>query len=99
MAFKPLPVAELQQMLAGDDPVNIVDVRDEGSFATGHIAGSISLMEFGIDSFINESNKTTPLVMVCYHGNSSQHAATYMLEQGFKDVYSLVGGYTAWAAR
>jgi len=30
--------------------------------------------------------------VVCYHGNSSQSAAAYLVGQGFAEVYSLDGG-------
>ncbi len=98
MSFKHLSVAELRQLLQDDAPVTMVDIRDEGSFASGNIPGSVSLIEFGIDTFVREASKSEPLVVVCYHGNSSQNAAKYMAEQGFTEVYSLDGGYTAWAA-
>lgn len=98
MSFKHLSVAELRQLLQDDVPVTMVDIRDEGSFASGNIPGSVSLIEFGVDTFVREVSKSAPLVVVCYHGNSSQNAAQYMAEQGFTEVYSLDGGYTAWAA-
>ncbi len=98
MAFKHLSVAELRQMLQGGTAVTVVDIRDEGSFASGKIPGSVSLIEFGVDTFVREASKSAPLVVVCYHGNSSQNAAHYMAEQGFAEVYSLDGGYAAWAA-
>jgi thiosulfate sulfurtransferase len=36
--------------------------------------------------------------VVCYHGNSSQGAAAYLVSQGFSEVYSLDGGIEAWQA-
>lgn len=98
MNFKHLSVAQLRALLRDDAPVAMVDIRDEGSFASGNIPGSVSLIEFGIDSFVRQASKSEPLVVVCYHGNSSQNAAQYMVEQGFTEVYSLDGGYTAWTA-
>ncbi|CRR54182.1 Thiosulfate sulfurtransferase GlpE [Pseudomonas aeruginosa] len=35
-------------------------------------------------------------MVVCYHGNSSQSAAAYFIQQGFSDVYSLDGGFELW---
>lgn len=98
MAFKHLSVAELRQLLRDGAPVTMVDIRDADSFASGNIPGSVSLMESGVDTFVREASKSAPLVVVCYHGNSSRNAANYMAEQGFAEVYSLDGGYTAWAA-
>ena len=37
-----------------------------------------------------------PIIIVCYHGMSSQGAANYLAEQGFDDVYSMDGGFTQW---
>ena len=36
--------------------------------------------------------------MVCYHGNSSQSAAAYLVGQGFSEVYSVDGGFELWRA-
>jgi thiosulfate sulfurtransferase len=35
-------------------------------------------------------------VVYCYHGNSSLGAAGYFLENGFKNVASMMGGFEAW---
>lgn len=37
-----------------------------------------------------------PLMVMCYHGNSSRGAAQYLLHQGFDEVYSVDGGFEAW---
>ena len=39
-----------------------------------------------------------PLIVACYHGNSSQSAAAYLAHQGFSEVYSLDGGFELWRA-
>ena len=44
-----------------------------------------------------EKDYEQPIVVVCYHGVSSQGAANYLIEQGFEDVYSMDGGFTQWA--
>ncbi|EGH30312.1 thiosulfate sulfurtransferase, partial [Pseudomonas syringae pv. japonica str. M301072] len=46
-----------------------------------------------ISDFIREADLDKPLVVVCYHGNSSQSAAAYLVGQGFSDVYSVDGGF------
>ncbi|MDE0931482.1 MAG: rhodanese-like domain-containing protein, partial [Halioglobus sp.] len=42
------------------------------------------------------ADRDQPLLIYCYHGNSSQGAADYFFNQGFEDVYSMDGGYEAW---
>ena len=74
-----------------------LDIRDPGSYEDGHIEGALHLTEDKLPEFLQTADKERCTIICCYHGNMSQGAAAYFAEQGFKDVYSLVGGYTAWA--
>ncbi|GIU49715.1 thiosulfate sulfurtransferase GlpE [Shewanella sp. KT0246] len=96
--FKHLSINELIHMTADSDDVQIVDIRDAASYAAGHIEGSIHLTNENIAHVMADADMDNPLVVVCYHGISSQGAAGYLIEQGFDDVYSLDGGFTAWSA-
>lgn len=94
-SFKHLSVNQLLQMTEAQ-PVQIVDIRDGNSFTNGHIAGATNLNNENLAQFISQADMDSPLVVVCYHGMSSQNTAQYLCEQGFDDVYSLDGGYSAW---
>ncbi len=85
------------KLLLGKD-ATIVDIRDDASYAAGHIEQSIHLSDRTLSDFIQRGDFDKPLLVVCYHGHSSQHAAQFLAEQGFEEVYSLIGGYTAWNA-
>ena len=61
------------------------DIRDPQSFAMGHIPGA------------QRVDKNAPIIVVCYHGISSQGAAEYIAAQGFTNVSSMNGGFTAWS--
>lgn len=74
----------------------VVDVRDPQTYATNHITGSKHLDNLSIADFIRAADLDAPTVVVCYHGNSSQSAAGYLISQGFSDVYSLDGGFELW---
>ncbi len=93
--FKHLSVNQLVQMTEAK-PVQIVDIRDGNSFSNGHIDGAFNLNNDNLAQFISQADMDAPLVVVCYHGISSQTAAQYLCEQGFDDVYSLDGGFSAW---
>ena len=97
MTFKHLSVDQLKTML-DEQTVVLLDTRDEASYQAGHIDGSIRLDDHSITGFINDTEKGSAVVVVCYHGHSSQGAANYLAGQGFSEVYSLDGGYTAWAS-
>jgi thiosulfate sulfurtransferase len=74
----------------------VVDIRDPQSFALGHISGSLHLDNHSLPDFIARADLDAPLIVTCYHGNSSQSAAAYLAHQGFSEVYSLDGGFELW---
>ncbi len=95
--FKRISCNDAKKMMV-DGEVNIADIRDLNSFNAGHINDAEHLDDRGLADYIEDTEKDEPLIVCCYHGNSSQSAAAYLAEQGFKDVYSLDGGYEQWAA-
>ena len=95
--FKEIEPQKVQEMQE-EGPVNVVDIRDENSYSMGHIPNSVSLNEANVKEYIESTDKEKPLVVCCYHGNSSRGAAEYFSQQGFKEVYSMTGGFAAWPA-
>ncbi|MFM9270651.1 thiosulfate sulfurtransferase GlpE [Halomonas elongata] len=98
-SFQHLDVATLADWLDAARPLTLVDIRDPASFAAGHLPGSRHLDNDGVPTLLAEAERETPLVVVCYHGNSSQQAAAWLAGQGFEDVYSLDGGFTDWRSK
>ncbi|SHI21105.1 thiosulfate sulfurtransferase GlpE [Ferrimonas marina] len=94
--YQCLPLAQFDA-LAQQPGVQIVDIRDPNAFAAGHIPGAVHLHNGNLADYILNAEFEDPLVVVCYHGISSQGAAGYLAEQGFEQVYSLDGGYEGWA--
>ena len=92
--FKRIPPADAQALRARGAVV--VDIRDPQTYALNHISGSRHLDNHSLHDFITQADLDAPLVVVCYHGNSSQSAAAYLVSQGFSDVYSLDGGFELW---
>jgi thiosulfate sulfurtransferase len=76
----------------------VVDIRDPQTFALNHITDSTHLDNHSLHGFITAADLDKPVVVVCYHGNSSQSAAAYLVSQGFSDVYSMDGGFELWRA-
>lgn len=76
----------------------LVDIRDPQSFDAAHITGAFHLTNGSLNQFIADSDFDKPVLVLCYHGNSSKGAAQYLVNQGFDDVYSVEGGFDAWVA-
>lgn len=93
--FKHISVAETVTLQA-EAKVVIADIRDEQSFVAGHIDGAYHLTNGSLAGFMQQYGFDRPVVVVCYHGNSSQGAAQYLTQQGFEQVYSMDGGFESW---
>jgi thiosulfate sulfurtransferase len=93
--FKHIDVLQAQQKLENGEAV-MVDIRDPQSFALAHAPSAFHLTNDTIVSFMNEHKFEQPILVMCYHGVSSQGAAQYMMNQGFEEVYSVDGGFEAW---
>lgn len=95
--FECIDVQQAQQQLAGGN-VQLVDIRDPQSFAAGHASGAFHLTNASLPQFIAQADLSQPVLVMCYHGNSSKGAAQYLLNQGFAGAYSIDGGFDAWQA-
>jgi thiosulfate sulfurtransferase len=73
-----------------------VDVRDPASYEAAHVPGALQLNDSNVEKFVTQTDKSKPVVVYCYHGHTSQGAAAYLQEQGFKEVYSVIGGFELW---
>ncbi len=95
-SFTRISCADANALINSKD-VNIVDIRDLNAFNSGHIVDAEHLDNHSLAAFVEDTEQDVPLIVCCYHGNSSQPAAAYMAEKGFEEVYSLDGGYEQWA--
>ena len=93
--FKELDPHKAQEMVE-EGSVNVIDIRDPGSYSVGHIPSAVSLNDTNVKEFIESTDKEKPLIVYCYHGISSRGAAEYLSQNGFKEVYSMTGGFEAW---
>ncbi|HHX36176.1 MAG TPA: thiosulfate sulfurtransferase GlpE [Gammaproteobacteria bacterium] len=94
-AFKRINVEQAKQLCT--DGAVMVDIRDPDSFASGHPVGAIHLDNQSLAEFIARADLDEPTIVICYHGHSSQSAAAYLHSQDFSDLYSMDGGFEAWA--
>lgn len=94
--FKQLQHHELENLLTERDDVVIADVRDQDSFEQAHIANAIHLSMATLQDFCEQADKSRPILVYCYHGVSSQSVAQHLVDHGFTQVYSLIGGFEIW---
>ncbi|MBZ0271707.1 thiosulfate sulfurtransferase GlpE [bacterium] len=73
-----------------------VDVRDPMSFNRARVPGALRVSDANVEEFVRETDKERCLIVYCYHGHTSLGGAAYFLDQGFREVYSMIGGFEAW---
>jgi len=84
--------------LASSKKAVLLDVRTLEEVAAGKIADAQHL-DFYADSFqddLKKLDKDQPYLVYCKSGGRSAKAARMMQDLGFKEIYNLEGGYTAW---
>jgi thiosulfate sulfurtransferase len=79
-----------------EDAATIIDTRDLLSYKAGHIPKAISLAGKSMQETLSVLDKERPVVVYCDQGNFSKGTAVYFSEQGFKEVYSMTGGFGRW---
>lgn len=95
MSFLRIDVEKARELLAQN--ALVVDIRDAQSFASGAMPDAVHLDGDSVEDFIQNNDLSRPLIVCCYHGNSSQGAAQFFAQRGFEQTFSLDGGYEAWA--
>lgn len=80
----------------GSGKAVLFDIRDPGSFAAGHHPAAVPLTDANLPEYLASLDRSTTLLVCCYHGNSSQGAAAWLATRGFQEVYSLDGGFEVW---
>ena len=89
--------SELQQLLAGDDPPLLVDVREPVEAQIAQIAGSLLIPMASLPQRLQEIPKDRAVALYCHTGIRSAYAAEWLARQGY-DALSLAGGIDRWAA-
>ncbi|MDP4680014.1 MAG: rhodanese-like domain-containing protein [Cyclobacteriaceae bacterium] len=95
---KIIDVNEFDKKSKSVKDVVIIDLRTEKEVVKGIIPGAIQ-MDFYKDDFSNnlkQLDKDKTYMVYCGSGGRSGKTAKLMSDQGFKEVYDLKGGITAW---
>ena len=98
MSYQCISIADAMSLMKNEDGL-LLDVRDAASFGAGNIKSSINVSNENVEQVLSRVDKKIPLLVLCYHGNSSKGAADYFNSLGFESAYSAYsvdGGYETW---
>lgn len=77
--------------------VLVLDVREPGEVATGHIPEAVNLPQADLATRLDQVSRDRPVALVCQAGYRSPRAARFLIQAGFTDIVSVAGGTAAWA--
>lgn len=89
---------ELAAEMEAGSRVRVIDVRMPWDYAGMHIPGAESIPLNSLPASLDRLGQEDNLVLVCYHGFSSQDGAAFLMDRGYAKVRSMRGGFTQWAA-
>lgn len=87
---------ELQQKLATNQNIIILDVRESAEYAFSHIRNAKNIPLGEMDEYLSELNKESEIHLVCRTGIRSDLAAQKLTVAGFKQVINVVPGMSEW---
>jgi rhodanese-related sulfurtransferase len=97
MPYQNLLAHEVPAFLTHPDAV-VLDMRDLASFSRAHIQGAQRNDDTAIGALMRKRRQDPPVLVYCYHGNSSRDFAALLGRLGFTQVFNLEGGWEAWKA-
>jgi len=96
--FGLLTVQELKERLAKGDDLVVLDVRESAKWAKGHIKGARHIYAGHVEQRLDSIPADRTIVVACNTGNHASLVASILRRKGFRKVYNLLGGMTAWQA-
>ena len=92
------PEIDIEQLAAAlDGGSTLVDVRETGEYAAGHVPGAVLVPMGRLASRMGELDRTRPVHVICASGNRSAAMTDLLVANGF-DARSVAGGTRAWIA-
>jgi len=94
-----ISVNELRDKIDRHEKFQLIDVREPYEYEIANIGGE--LMPLGqLDQFVRQIDKDKTVILYCKVGERSARAIEYLQDNhGFKNLYNLKGGITAWAEK
>jgi rhodanese-related sulfurtransferase len=98
--IREITLEQARERLRRNPGAVLVDVREDNEWDDGHAAGAVHL---GKGVFERDLEKELPdpageIILYCGGGYRSALAAEAAQRMGYKNVFSLIGGYKAMAA-
>jgi len=93
-----ITVDKTRERLRSNPAAKLIDVREDNEWGEAHAAGAEHLGKGIIERDIEATvpDKSTELILYCGGGYRSALAADVLQKMGYRNVWSMAGGWKAW---
>jgi glyoxylase-like metal-dependent hydrolase (beta-lactamase superfamily II)/rhodanese-related sulfurtransferase len=96
-AIPQMPVDELRHQLDEGQPIQLLDVRRPNEYNGGHAPGFVNVPLSHLENELAKFDPARPIAVMCQGGYRSSAGTSILARHGFKNVYNVVGGFSAWS--
>jgi hydroxyacylglutathione hydrolase len=89
-------INELASRIEEKSDLQIVDVRRPAEYRNGHVPGAINVQLADLEEEYSQFDQKRPLAVICASGYRSSIATSLFARHGFRNIFNIVGGTTAW---
>ncbi len=93
-----IPEISVEELAAHPPEAVILDVREPGEYAHGHVPGAVNIPQAELAQRLDEVPKDRPILTLCQAGYRSIRSAQFLRQTGLTTVASVRGGTEAWRA-
>lgn len=98
-SFREIGVPEFERMRRADKKLLILDIREPEETTGRPIPYALCIPRSQVTARLNEIPGGKDIVVVCRIGVYSLEVIRILLDKGYRRLFNLEGGYTAWAYR
>jgi len=88
-----------EEFRAGYRKAQLIDVREPNEFDGGHILGARNIPLTQMKMRLKEVRPDLPVYLYCQNTLRSGRAAQLLRRKGYKQLYTLKGGYKNWTGK
>lgn len=96
MTVPEISVQELKDLINSKANIFILDVRNQDEYDICHLNGYLLPLN-ELPARFHELDPEAHIIVHCHAGGRSRRATEFLMNHGFKKVFNLRGGITAWA--
>jgi rhodanese-related sulfurtransferase len=94
--IKQISVEQAKTDLAQKPNAQFIDVRTEAEYEGGHATSAAHFPLDALENDLSRLDKNKPVYVICQTGRRSQKGAEVLQKSGFKEIYNISGGTSAW---